>query len=129
MSASGDHTLAPAHAHLNLIGWVTIALYGTYYALQPQAVSTHCQVQVGLANIAAITMFPCIILAITGQSEVLAKLSSVLAILSRCLFLFILVRDASGLSVNRKSPNRPGPMWRRTGWLSRNHRTCPSTTA
>ena len=26
-------TLAPAHAHLNLVGWVTMALYGTFYAL------------------------------------------------------------------------------------------------
>ena len=26
-------TLAPAHAHLNLVGWATMALYGTFYAL------------------------------------------------------------------------------------------------
>ena len=28
-----DFTLMPAHAHLNLLGWVTMALYGTFYAL------------------------------------------------------------------------------------------------
>lgn len=33
MGASSDFTLAPAHAHLNLLGWVTMALYGTFYAL------------------------------------------------------------------------------------------------
>src|SRR5690348_16565011 len=33
MGASHDFTLAPAHAHLNLLGWVTMALYGTFYAL------------------------------------------------------------------------------------------------
>lgn len=31
MGISQDFTLAPAHAHLNLLGWVTLALYGLYY--------------------------------------------------------------------------------------------------
>ncbi len=33
MGGSEDFTLMPAHAHLNLLGWVTMALYGTFYAL------------------------------------------------------------------------------------------------
>jgi hypothetical protein len=33
MGEANDFTLAPAHAHLNLLGWVTMALYGTFYAL------------------------------------------------------------------------------------------------
>jgi len=33
MGASEDFTLMPAHAHLNLLGWVTMAIYGTFYAL------------------------------------------------------------------------------------------------
>ena len=33
MGAKEDFALAPAHAHLNLLGWVTMALYGTFYAL------------------------------------------------------------------------------------------------
>ena len=33
MGASEDFAMAPAHAHLNLLGWVTMALYGTFYAL------------------------------------------------------------------------------------------------
>ncbi len=28
MGASGDHTLMPVHAHLNLLGWVTMSLFG-----------------------------------------------------------------------------------------------------
>ncbi|RYI13820.1 MAG: hypothetical protein EON48_12275, partial [Acetobacteraceae bacterium] len=31
MGISQDFTLAPAHAHLNLLGWVTLALYGLYH--------------------------------------------------------------------------------------------------
>jgi hypothetical protein len=33
MGATEDLAMAPAHAHLNLLGWVTMALYGTFYTL------------------------------------------------------------------------------------------------
>lgn len=33
MGAHEDFALAPLHAHINLLGWVTLALYGTFYAL------------------------------------------------------------------------------------------------
>jgi len=39
MGAANDVTMAPAHAHLNLLGWVTMALYGTFYALTRQTMS------------------------------------------------------------------------------------------
>lgn len=35
MSISGNHNVIGAHAHTNLLGWVTSALFGTYYALNP----------------------------------------------------------------------------------------------
>jgi uncharacterized membrane protein len=37
MGASGDHTLHPAHAHLNLVGWVTLSIMGAFYALPGMA--------------------------------------------------------------------------------------------
>jgi hypothetical protein len=33
MGASEDFAFAPVHAHINLLGWVTLALFGTFYAL------------------------------------------------------------------------------------------------
>jgi hypothetical protein len=33
MASHEYFTLAPLHAHINLLGWVTSALYGTFYAL------------------------------------------------------------------------------------------------
>jgi hypothetical protein len=39
MGASEDHTLAPAHAHINLLGWVSMFLYGLFYRAFPQAAS------------------------------------------------------------------------------------------
>jgi drug/metabolite transporter (DMT)-like permease len=35
MGISGDHSTFPAHAHLNLLGWVTSAIFAIYYALNP----------------------------------------------------------------------------------------------
>jgi hypothetical protein len=35
MAGAQNFALAPAHAHLNLLGWVTMSIYGTFYALTP----------------------------------------------------------------------------------------------
>ncbi|MBD7940730.1 hypothetical protein [Brevundimonas guildfordensis] len=37
MGASRDFTAAPVHAHINLLGWVAMALYGLFYRILPQA--------------------------------------------------------------------------------------------
>lgn len=37
MGASGDHSLASAHAHINLLGWVSMFLYGLFYRAFPGA--------------------------------------------------------------------------------------------
>jgi len=39
MGASENMTTMPAHAHLNLLGWVTLSIYGTFYALTRQTMS------------------------------------------------------------------------------------------
>ncbi|HLH48147.1 MAG TPA: hypothetical protein VKV96_02295 [Roseiarcus sp.] len=35
MGISGNHNVIGAHAHINLLGWVTSALFGVYYTLNP----------------------------------------------------------------------------------------------
>lgn len=37
MGASEDFTLRPVHAHINLLGWATMALAGLIYSVFPQA--------------------------------------------------------------------------------------------
>ena len=39
MAVSQNFALAPAHAHLNLLGWVTMSIYGTFYALTRETLS------------------------------------------------------------------------------------------
>jgi hypothetical protein len=37
MAASGDHSQMPLHAHLNLLGFVSLLLYGLFYRSVPAA--------------------------------------------------------------------------------------------
>ena len=54
MGGSGDFTLMPAHAHLNLLGWVTMSLYGTFYALTRETLSG----KLAWANFALAAVWP-----------------------------------------------------------------------
>ena len=40
MAASHDHSAFPAHAHINLLGWVTMSLFGGFYRLFPAAAAS-----------------------------------------------------------------------------------------
>lgn len=40
MAGSHDHSMRPVHAHLNLLGWVSLALFGLFYRAWPEAART-----------------------------------------------------------------------------------------
>ena len=40
MAASHDYTLRPVHAHVNLLGWASMALFGLWYRSAPAAGET-----------------------------------------------------------------------------------------
>jgi len=70
MSISGDHASASAHAHAALLGWVSLALFGTYFAFEPGwASSGLARVQFWLTVISvAITSFGLYLLLQGNQS-------------------------------------------------------------
>jgi hypothetical protein len=71
MAASQDHSAVAAHAHTNLLGWVTSALFGIYYALNPQkAVGWLPWLQYGLYTAGLLTMLPALYLLYTGMPEI-----------------------------------------------------------
>ncbi|MCR9109916.1 hypothetical protein [Marivita sp. XM-24bin2] len=93
MSATHDHSLSPAHGHLNLLGFVGMAVFGTYYALAPNAAGSKlATVHFGLAILSVVVLVPGIALAITENGEALAKVGSILALLSMVLFTVVVVR-------------------------------------
>lgn len=113
MSITEDHTLAPAHAHLNLIGFVVMSLYGTFYALSPKAGESRLAVlHYALTTLAVIVMVPGIAMAISGLTLIPAKVGSILALLSMLLFLFMVLRHGVGNAygtAGEKLTARPHP--------------------
>jgi len=94
MSASGDHTLAGAHAHLNLVGWVTMALFAIYYHLVPAAADTLlAKVHYAVALAGVVLLVPGIVQAIRLTGETLAKAGSALTLASMAIFLFTVARQ------------------------------------
>lgn len=93
MSASGDHALAPAHAHLNLVGFVLASIFGGWYALAPSAQAGIVgRIHLGVHALAVVIMVPGIVWAIQDTGETAAKIGSVLAILSALTFLVQVLR-------------------------------------
>ncbi|MEZ2329729.1 hypothetical protein AB6802_08400 [Mesorhizobium sp. RCC_202] len=59
MGISGDHGAFPAHAHFNLLGWVTSAIFGGYYALNPaKAEKRLAMIHYGLYTLGLVVMLP-----------------------------------------------------------------------
>lgn len=97
MSATHDHTLSPAHGHLNLIGFVSMSIFGVYYALTPAAaVSGLARVHYGLSVLAVVVLTPGIALAISDQGELAAIIGSFLTLAGMLLFVFIVLRHGVG---------------------------------
>jgi cbb3-type cytochrome oxidase subunit 1 len=88
MGASEDFRLMPAHAHLNLVGWVTMALFGLYYHLVPKA-GEHwsAKLHFAVATAGILVMVPGIVLALERSEDTLAKIGSILTLVSMLIFV------------------------------------------
>lgn len=94
MAATGDHTLSPAHGHLNLVGWVSLGIFAFYYHTVPAAaVSRLAKVHLALATLGLIIMVPGIAMAISGSGEALAKVGSLVVLLSMLTFALVVLRS------------------------------------
>jgi hypothetical protein len=66
MGAHENFTLAPLHAHINLLGWVTLALYGTFYTLTRDTYSPKLAwTNFVLSSVGILTMIPVLALLLT----------------------------------------------------------------
>ncbi len=89
MSASGNHTDAPAHAHLNLIGWVSLALYGTFYALSPAGTTRLALMQSIIAIIGTLAFAAGIAWVLHGGPHGPVAVASFIVLLGAVLFAYI----------------------------------------
>ena len=98
MGVQADFTYAPAHAHLNLVGWVTLTLYGLIHRAYPAlAAAKLAGVQMLLAILGAASVPFGIIQAISSSHEapVAAIVSSIVVIVAALLFTIMFVGKAA----------------------------------
>jgi hypothetical protein len=97
MGVQQNFTLAPAHAHLNLIGGVLLFLFGLYYRLVPAAGTTTLARVQGWLHMTGAILFPAgiAVVLLKGPSfEAAPVAGSLLVVTAMALFVVIVFRSA-----------------------------------
>lgn len=92
-----DFTLAPAHAHLNLIGGVLLFMFGLYYRVVPAAGTTALAKVQGWLHIIGAILFPAgvAIVLVKGPSLIGAPIAgSLIVTAAMALFAVIVFRTS-----------------------------------
>ncbi|MDQ0315065.1 hypothetical protein [Amorphus orientalis] len=95
MAISHDHSTMPAHAHLNLLGWVSLFLMGIFYRLHPELDRGRLAfIQVAVWIVASFVMIVGVALVHTGNrvGDPVAGLSSIVVVADMLLFAGFVVR-------------------------------------
>lgn len=95
MGKSGDHSMHAVHAHLNLLGWVTLSIMGGFYAL-PGAPKGGWMAWANLVLSAsgALLMAALLPRVINGQlSGAIMPVSEVPVVLGMLLFILAILRS------------------------------------
>ena len=72
MGATENFTLMPVHAHLNLLGWVTLALMGGFYALAGARASNRLAwINLTVSSIGILFCIPSLALLLLGNKAVI----------------------------------------------------------
>jgi hypothetical protein len=98
MAASHNHRMMPVHAHLNLVGWVSMAIFAMFYQLVPKAASMGlAKVHFWIANLGLLIMAPSIALVLSGvpEGEFGAIAGSLITLGSFLLFIFIVFKTTT----------------------------------
>ncbi|UVK57611.1 hypothetical protein DBIPINDM_008229 (plasmid) [Mesorhizobium sp. AR02] len=107
MAISGDHGAFPAHAHINLLGWVTSAIFGGYYALNPaKAARKIAMIHYGLYNLGLVVMLPALYLMLQGNTalEPIVAVGSLIVAAAVLIFAFVVFSSARARLASELSP-------------------------
>lgn len=95
MGASQNFTLRPVHAHVNLLGWTTMALAGLIYSVFPKAGESRlARLHFWLLNLALPVMMGALTLLLLGHMSIapvlaISEIVGALAILAFAANLFL----------------------------------------
>ncbi|TNE34513.1 MAG: cytochrome-c oxidase [Alphaproteobacteria bacterium] len=95
MGMSQDHSQMPAHAHINLVGWVSMALMGLIYKTWPKTGEHRlAPLTFWLAHLGLIVMIAGVAMIYAGHAEFepVAGIGSLITFANMLLFAFLVWR-------------------------------------
>ena len=97
MAASQNHAIMPAHAHLNLLGWVSLFLFGIYYERRPTLdTSRLALIQVIVWSMGTVVLTVAVAAIHLGYTaaDPVAGIASLLVLAAMLLFAYFVFRPA-----------------------------------
>jgi cbb3-type cytochrome oxidase subunit 1 len=97
MAKSGNHSMFPVHAHLNLLGWVSMALFGLIYRQFPlMAVNSLAKAHFWIYNLAFPVQMATLYMYLGGNAgiEPVLGISSMVVGFSVVLFAINVLKNA-----------------------------------
>ncbi len=99
MAISEDHSAFPAHAHLNLLGWVCLFLFGIYYRLHPALERSKlalAQVWVWIVGVVIQAIGVGLVHTGTPKGEPAAAGGSIIVLVAMLMFAWMVYRAPEG---------------------------------
>jgi hypothetical protein len=89
MGATNDHTLMPVHAHINLLGWVSLALMGGFYGLAgAQTPGKLAWLSFVLVNVGNLVSLPLLAKLLLGDQSVVPMMAGGEAVIMLGMLIF-----------------------------------------
>jgi len=95
MAISDDHSAMPAHAHLNLLGWVSLFLFGIFYHLHPavdRSRTAAVQVWIWIGSTVILTVGVALVHSGHAIGDPIAAVGSIFVLADMMLFGWLVLR-------------------------------------
>lgn len=95
MSITENHNVIGAHAHINLVGWVTSALFGTYFALNTaKAALSIARIQFFIHVVGTAAMTGSLYLLLQGNTAMvpIVAISSIVVAIGVLIFAYLVFK-------------------------------------
>lgn len=108
MGANQQFTLAPVHAHINLVGWASMGLMGAFYALAgDRAPKRLAWVNYGLFTVGLLIMAPSLAKMLLGdpKAETGVKISSMIVFAGALCFFVAVIMTWMRSNASARTPS------------------------
>ncbi|MFT4185558.1 MAG: hypothetical protein QM636_26950 [Rhizobium sp.] len=109
MAITEDHSVIGAHAHANLLGWVTMAIFGGYHALNPRKAERRLAiVQYVIYTAGVAVMVPALYLMLLGNTamEPIVAAAAIVTFIGVLLFAVIIFTGEETAARISPAPSR-----------------------